>query len=85
MLHSHNYFRWRGAERDGADREGAGEGNEALFINLLCKQHHIGRSDGTRSVVEGGGTGKGGDGRQIVEQDESAVLLIMTGFSSSSC
>lgn len=36
-----------------------GDGNEALFINLLCKQHHIGPSDGTCSVVEGGGTEKG--------------------------
>lgn len=60
MLHSHNYFRWREPQREGADREGDGDGNEALFINLLCKQHHIRRSDRTCSVVKGGRRGRAG-------------------------
>lgn len=76
MLYSHNYFRWSRREGDGADREGDGDGNEALFINLLCKQHYIRLWGGMRALVEAGGR----DGEQRLEQDESAVLLVMTAF-----
>lgn len=58
MLYSHNYFRWSRREGDGADRERDGDGNEALFINLLCKQHSIRLWGRMRALVEAGGTGK---------------------------
>lgn len=85
MLYSHNYFRWRGREGDGADREGAGDGNEALFINLLCKQHYIGLSDG---MWEGGGNGEEANGgaRRVsspFNHDRSLALIMLSLLRSA--